>query len=172
MVMTELIKHHAAYNAWMNEQLYAACATLTDMQRHADVGAFFTSIHGTLKHLLVTDVARMRQFDPAHAFWQREDAGDPTAWDVLCTRRTEVDRELVAWAGRVGAADLQREVETDCWVDRRLHRYPLWKLAVHMFNHQTHHRGQVTAFVYQVGVDYGITGWAWQPDLLEPSRIP
>lgn len=45
----------AAYNRWMNERVYAACAQLSDEQRKQDLGAFFGSIHGTLNHLLVGD---------------------------------------------------------------------------------------------------------------------
>ncbi len=45
----------AQYNRWMNDNLYEACAALSDEQRKADVGLFFQSIHGTLNHLLLCD---------------------------------------------------------------------------------------------------------------------
>ena len=45
----------AAYNRWMNEKLYAACAELSDEERKLDRHAFFKSIHGTLNHILLAD---------------------------------------------------------------------------------------------------------------------
>ena len=52
----------AGYNAWCNERLYAAAATLTEADYRADRGAFFKSLHGTLNHLLVGDRIWMRRF--------------------------------------------------------------------------------------------------------------
>jgi uncharacterized damage-inducible protein DinB len=52
----------AGYNAWCNDRLYAAASTVTDEDYRADRGAFFTSLHGTLNHLLVGDRIWMRRF--------------------------------------------------------------------------------------------------------------
>ena len=52
----------AGYNAWCNERLYAAAATLSDADYRADRGAFFKSVHGTLNHILVADRIWMRRF--------------------------------------------------------------------------------------------------------------
>ena len=52
----------AGYNAWSNERLYAAAATLTEADYRADRGAFFKSLHGTLNHLLVGDRIWMARF--------------------------------------------------------------------------------------------------------------
>ncbi len=53
----------AAYNTWMNDKLYDACATLSDEDRKRDRGAFFHSIHGTLNHLLLADSVWMGRFE-------------------------------------------------------------------------------------------------------------
>jgi uncharacterized damage-inducible protein DinB len=52
----------AADNAWCNERLYDAAASLPDADYRADRGAFFKSVHGTLNHLLVGDRIWMRRF--------------------------------------------------------------------------------------------------------------
>src|SRR5215831_13795087 len=52
----------AAYNAWCNERLYDAAATVSDADYRKDRGAFFKSLHGTLNHLLVGDRIWMRRF--------------------------------------------------------------------------------------------------------------
>jgi hypothetical protein len=52
----------AAYNAWMNQKLYAICADISDEKRKENLGAFFQSIHGTLNHLLFGDRVWMGRF--------------------------------------------------------------------------------------------------------------
>src|SRR5262245_64339167 len=52
----------AGYNAWCNKLLDDATAPVADAVYRADRGAFFTSLHGTLNHLLVGDRIWMRRF--------------------------------------------------------------------------------------------------------------
>src|SRR5215470_698666 len=52
----------AAYNAWVNERLFAAAARIGDADYRADRGAFFGSLHGTLNHLLLGDRIWMHRF--------------------------------------------------------------------------------------------------------------
>jgi len=52
----------AGYNAWANRRLYDAAAELDDADYRADHGAFFSSVHGTLNHLLVGDRIWMHRF--------------------------------------------------------------------------------------------------------------
>ena len=64
----------AGYNVWCNERLYAAAATLSEADYHADRGAFFKSMHGTLNHLLVGDRIWMRRFTGVGALPKSLDA--------------------------------------------------------------------------------------------------
>jgi uncharacterized damage-inducible protein DinB len=47
--------------------------------------------------------------------------------------------------------------------------YPFWVAATHFFNHQAHHRGQLTTLLMQAGVDPGVTDLIWLPELLAPG---
>jgi uncharacterized damage-inducible protein DinB len=42
----------------------------------------------------------------------------------------------------------------------------MWVCVTHFFNHQTHHRGQLTALLSQCGKDYGVTDLIWLPEVL------
>lgn len=53
----------AAYNAWMNEKLYACAAQLCDEERKRDRGAFFRSLHSTFNHLLWADRVWLGRFN-------------------------------------------------------------------------------------------------------------
>ena len=50
------------YNRWMNQRLYAACEALTDAERKQKRGAFFSSIHHTLTHLVMADKMWLQRF--------------------------------------------------------------------------------------------------------------
>ena len=147
----------AEYNRWMNERLYAACSQLSDEVRKSDRGAFFKSIHGTLNHLRWGDRMWLPRFNgKAYAAdevgrWLYDD------FDALHVARAEMDAEILAWARGVTPRWL---AEPMTWTSRTYgftDTQPRWVLVTQMFNHQTHHRGQVTTLLSQLGVDPGVT---------------
>jgi len=159
----------AAYNRWMNEKLYATAAELPDADRRRDLGAFFRSIHGTLNHLLLADRAWLGRFtgNPEVAA-SRDRAGRPIAmtgrldqelyadFDDLRAERAKTDGDILAWIDTLDDARLAAPLayRTSAGVP---HAHPLWWAVGHFFNHQTHHRGQVTTLLVQLGRDPGVT---------------
>ncbi len=155
----------ARYNRWMNERLYALCAGLPDEERKRDRGAFFGSIHGTLDHLLYGDLALLSRF-----------TGDPPAMPRLGVRlyddfaellaeRVRMDERLLAWAAGLTPAWLARPMAFTSQTDGVTRELPSWMLVVHLFNHQAHHRGQLTTLLSQLGLDPGPTDLHKLPDL-------
>jgi len=161
----------AKYNRWMNEKLYALAATLPDEARKRDMGAFFRSIHGTLNHLLLTDRGWLSRFtaDPAITplITSLDTAGNPirvrsldqelySDFETLRRERGKPDTAIEKW---VGTLTLERLAESIKYVarDGREHEHPLWWAITHFFNHQTHHRGQITTLIKQLGKDPGVT---------------
>ena len=51
-------------------------------------------------------------------------------------------------------------------VDDKVRRLPAAVAAVHLFNHGTHHRGQLTTLMKQAGVDPGVTDLPWLPGIV------
>jgi uncharacterized damage-inducible protein DinB len=159
----------ARYNRWMNEQLYAVCATLGDDERKRDRGAFFRSIHGTLNHLLLTDRAWLGRFTADRALAEsRDGAGAPIPltgrldqelyadFEDLRRERGRTDAATEAWAGTLTTERLAGPLAYRTSRGDR-HEHPLWWAVTHFFNHQTHHRGQLTTLLSQNGVDPGVT---------------
>jgi uncharacterized damage-inducible protein DinB len=158
----------AEYNRWMNEKLYAGCSRLTDEERTRDRGAFFKSIHRTLNHLLWGDRAWLPRFNG------KTYAAGPAGVDqyddfgALTAARAEMDGEILAWARAVSPAEL---AEPMTWTSKMYgftQTQPRWVQVVQMFNHQTHHRGQVHAMLTAAGVDVGPTDVPVLP-LLNPN---
>jgi uncharacterized damage-inducible protein DinB len=158
----------AAYNRWMNEKVYAAAAKLPSEEVMADRGAFFGSIHGTLSHLAVADTIWLQRFAAHPAGYTALDTlrGLPIQRDLtarpfgdlpaLTERRRFLDGVIDAWADAVTEEDLDQVLE---YANTRgqTFRKPYFFLVMHFFNHQTHHRGQVTTLLTQAGVDVGAT---------------
>ncbi len=158
----------ARYNQWMNDKLFAAAQQLGDDAVRREAGAFFGSIWGTLNHLAVADTLWLQRlarhgsgFDslstvlalPAPTTLDQHVAADLAS---LRARRTVLDDALIG---------LSREL-TDAQLDSTLHYQStkglpfakgLHDVLLHVFNHQTHHRGQATTLFSQAGVDVGAT---------------
>lgn len=173
---TQLLEHYrwmARYNALFNERLYDACESLDDDERKRDRGAFFGSIHHTLNHLIVADqiwLKRLRQcgldngFDCAalsadtldlpagHAL----DAPVFADWSALRNKRRQLDGAIGTWSAEMPPRfpDFTMRYSNTKGVQRQ---HPAWQALSHFFNHQTHHRGQVTTLLMQAGVDPGVT---------------
>jgi len=153
----------ARYNRWMNERMYAAVATLPEAERTRERGAFFGSIQRTLSHLVWADrmwVGRFRSMPYTAAAYG---ADLYTDFATLARERDATDTDILAWAGQVTPAWLEANVTYTRKADGRTVALAGWVAATHLFNHATHHRGQVTALMKQAGVDPGVTDLPWMP---------
>jgi uncharacterized damage-inducible protein DinB len=159
MITPAYVRTMAAYNSEMNRRLYAAASRLPDAARRADRGAFWGSIHGTLNHLVWGDRIWMARF----AGWPKprvpmpESAGLIGDFAELAAARETLDAALSAWAAQVGEAWLAGEETWHSGAAQRMQTHPRSLLVTHLFNHQTHHRGQVHAMLTAAGERTGDT---------------
>jgi len=151
----------ARYNRWMNRNLYDCGARLTDTERKEDVGAFFKSIHGTLNHLLVGDSVWMGRFQ-GPVFLPTSLAQELHAdFTELRRARAAMDARILEWATNLTDAVLASELRYTSIVNPAPRSMPMSLAVMHFFNHQTHHRGQVTTLLMQRGIDPGVTDLMW-----------
>ncbi|WP_332854578.1 DinB family protein [Duganella sp. S19_KUP01_CR8] len=158
----------AAYNASMNQKLYAAAARLPHGELAADRKAFFGSLLGTMNHLLAGDTIWLRRFatHPAKfsALECMRDLPAPSGLThnfgedlpPLLAYRQQLDAIITQWAAQVSAADLAQAFEYRS-TRGDLYRKHFGSLVQHFFNHQTHHRGQASTLLSQAGIDIGVT---------------
>ena len=159
MVTPEWVRLMAAYNAEMNARFYAAAATLPAGELTRDRGAFFGSIQATLNHLLWADRVWMARFAgwPKPAGGIRESVGLHAAFSELAEARRQADGGIVAWAAALTPAALEGELRWFSGAAQREVSRPRGLLVAHLFNHQTHHRGQVHAMLTAAGARTGDT---------------
>lgn len=141
----------AGYNRWANRRLYGECALLCDAEYKKERVSFFGSIHHTLNHILVGDrmwLGRVIGVDPG------VDRLDAVLYDdrasLRVAREAEDERIASVVAGRSATA-----LAANCNyknVSGVACRTPLRWIFTHLFNHQTHHRGQVHAMLSQTPV--------------------
>jgi uncharacterized damage-inducible protein DinB len=140
----------AAYNAWCNERLYDAAATVSDTDYRADRGAFFKSLHGTLNHLLVADRIWMRRFTGAGALPPSLDAILYDDFEALRTARRTQDTLIRRYIEGLSEADFLGMLRYRTVTNPQDIEQPLAPALDHFFNHQTHHRGQAHALLSAV----------------------
>lgn len=158
----------ARYNQWMNNKLYQLASTLKQDELLQNRGAFFGSVAGILNHLLVADLIWLNRFKqlaiqpesllPLHNFPL------PTALDQLLYAdfkqmwevRKQVDTMYLALCAELNPQQLQQVLVYKNMKGDSM-RKPFSSVMQHVFNHQTHHRGQLTTLFSQMGLDVGVT---------------
>ena len=140
----------AAYNRWANVRLYDACAGLSDAARKQDRQAYFGSVHNTLNHVLVGDRAWLDRIEGIDTGPVTLDAVLFDDFDELREARAaeddRIERVLAGLDETRTAGDLSyRNVAGKSYCT------PLRLVLTHLFNHQTHHRGQVHGMLSQAG---------------------
>jgi uncharacterized damage-inducible protein DinB len=153
MIDRAYVQRMARYNRWQNENLYGVAAQLSDEERRRERGAFFGSIQKTLSHLLWGDRVWMSRF----ANLSRPQAGIPESvslypdWENLKSERVDFDQTIIDWAESIEDSWLDADQTFFSNATKREWTRPRWVLVTHMFNHQTHHRGQVHCMLTQAG---------------------
>jgi uncharacterized damage-inducible protein DinB len=158
----------AQYNLWMNQRLFEAAAQLPEAALFEDRGAFFGSLFDTLNHILVADLLWLHRFVQLEglaehrtvvaAFPQPTSLSQRLAGSLseLAALRMQVDAALQAVAGCFTEQQLAQALPYRS-VAGQAQEKNLGLLLMHLFNHQTHHRGQATTLLFQAGVDIGVT---------------
>ena len=150
----DLLTHYrmlAYYNRIANERLYERCAQLDDAEYRKQRKGSFGSIHALLNHILLGDRIWMSRFQGSGQTTPRLTTILFDDFSALRTAREEQDRRMEDFFATVGEAFLDRPLnyvnsEGKACVDQG----PM--AVAHMFNHQTHHRGQVHVMLSQTEV--------------------
>ena len=151
-MMREHLRRMARYNAWANRRLYAACEQLAEDEYHKPRAAFFGSIHGTLNHLLVGDRIWLARIEGRPSPEVRLDDRPCASLALLRTARAAEDARMIALVDGYAEDDLERPVRYRRITAPDESVTPLHVCWLHLFNHQTHHRGQVHDQLSQTAV--------------------
>ncbi len=151
----------ARYNRLANARLYGACAGLREAELKRPRPAFFTSIHGTLNHILLGDRILLVRFEGGEVPSTGLDAILYEDFAGLSAAREAEDVRIEAFAAGLAPEFLGGSIR---YVNNEGRRFddPVHMLLTHLFNHQTHHRGQVTDLMMQTEI---------RPPVLDLHRV-
>jgi len=141
----------ARYGAWATRRLFEHVDALPEEHYRGACGLFFKSVHGTLNHLLVAE----------HSVWFPRFAhglSNPVALDAeIEPDRVRLREHLLdaaqRWSPLIGAWPADRFGSTLDYTTTRgvPQSLPFAATLGHVFNHGTHHRGQITAAITAMG---------------------
>jgi len=137
------------YNAWANHRLLDACAVLSPEQFTRDLKSSFPSVRDTLAHILGAEWLWHQRF-LGNAPTSLPSPSDFPAMDVLREKWAEVERDFLGFVAGLAQKDLDR-VHQFRTMAGEPYPTPLWQAMQHVVNHGSYHRGQVTAFLRQLG---------------------
>ncbi|MFW6412804.1 MAG: DinB family protein [Oceanicaulis sp.] len=149
--MHDHFKRFAAYNAWANARLYDAATALSDFERKREIKGYFGSLHGTLNHILVADRIWLHRLTGEGPAPKRLDERPFENFTELRDAREAEDRRIVDYVGALSPAALDEIVEYSN-TRGEPKSLALKIILAHVFNHHTHHRGQATHMMRQLGV--------------------
>ena len=151
--MLDHTKRMTRYNAWANERLYAHLSTVPDAHLRADCGLFFGSILATLNHILVADMIWLDRIDGTNEAPKDLAAVLHEDLQPLRSARESMDARLASFADELTSARLEQAFTYTPISDPSEVTSVLGPVLMHLFNHQTHHRGQCHAGLTVQGHD-------------------
>lgn len=158
----------AQYNQWMNGNIYQLSSSLSGVELAQERGCYFGSILATLNHLLVGDTFWFKRFARHPAGFKSLnyvsalpmpaslDAVDYTEFSDLKQARVLMDAAIIDFTVEATEADYEVVLTYQNSRGQSFSKHFSY-LVHHIFNHQTHHRGQVTTMLSQSGLDIGMT---------------
>jgi uncharacterized damage-inducible protein DinB len=159
-----LYQRMAAYNAWITRKVYAAADRMSDLDRKLNRGGFFKSIHVLLNHLLWADRAWMRRFTDRDYKIHEIGVEIHDNYDVLKSEHLEMCIDIETLAKEVSTEWLAGSLNWTSAIDGITRSRPKWLCLTHLFNQQTYHRGQLSTYFTQAGIDMGTTDLISMPD--------
>jgi len=168
----QALKNHIAllahYNQQMNRSIFTVLSKLDAPEISKDRGAFFGSIIGTLNHILVGDIIWLKRFTmhpanfsslkPVKELTLPASLSDIIHPDIapLDVARKTMDTVLISFTEEAREADYNMPLAY-ANTKGKTFKKNFAGLVLHLFNHQTHHRGQVSTLLNQQGIDIGNT---------------
>ena len=149
--MKKILVSYAAYNVWANQRVVDCINNLTDEQIHKNINSSFSSIYKTLAHL----------WDVELIWWERIKLMEQNAWPSTTFSGSVMElgnnlllqsKQWKEWIDLATEAALEHEfIYKNSKKDQ--FKQPVYEALHHLFNHQSHHRGQLITMLRQVGVD-------------------
>jgi len=149
--MKQLLQQYAQYNLWANKTIIDQINQLSEEQLHKEIASSFTSIYKTILHLM----------DVESIWWQRLKLVEHVEWpgrtfngsiDELSKKLLQLSQQWEEWITNTNEANITHVFAYQNSKKEQF-KQPVYEALLHLFNHQTYHRGQVVTMLRQLGID-------------------
>ena len=148
--MKKIMVQYAGYNCWANQRIIDCILQLNEEEVNRNMESSYKSIYATLLHM----------WDAESAWWQRVKLKDQVEWPgttftgsaaMLATSLMQQSRQWEEWAGMSTQAAFEHEY---IYRNSKKEQFkqPVYETLLHLFNHQSYHRGQIVSMLRQLGV--------------------
>jgi len=172
MVPVDTLRELYEYNYWARDRQLEACAALTEEQFLRPMGSSFSSVRDTLAHLVVVEWVwheRWQGKSPAKVDAQEFAAETFPNLAAIRDRWRAVEGNVRGYLAELGEPALKQSLtytnmKGETWT------YPLWQTLLHVVNHQTYHRGQITTLLRQLGAEAPAIDYLVMQDVAAEAR--
>lgn len=152
----------AKYNAQTNEKMNKHISGLTAEMWEKEFGGFFSSIKSLCNHIYISDFNWLKRFSGLRRFNFAEDGvfKETIRFDEIClrtieeylTKRKEIDQKYISkFIEELTEDDLEKNLvyKDSHGIDNNKN---FGNLVLHMFNHETHHRGMISLYLEELKI--------------------
>jgi len=142
---TEALVQQLRYSAWATRCVLESATALSEEELHRDLGNSYGGVHGAMTHIYQADAIWFDRLmgAPTGDLSRYEPSPDFSEWLPLLD-------SYVKWAEALTPADWDRIAHYRN-VKGEPFRTPIWQIVLHVVNHATYHRGQITTLLRQLG---------------------
>jgi uncharacterized damage-inducible protein DinB len=149
--MKQLLVQFAAYNVWANKLLLERLSQLPGDIVHKDMGSSFASIYKTLVHMMeVESVWWQRMKLQEHILIPEKDPAENL--ETLSKKLLSLSKQWSEWVQQTNDKNLEH-VFSYYNTKKEFFKQPVYEVLLHLFNHQSYHRGQIVTMMRQNDVD-------------------
>jgi uncharacterized damage-inducible protein DinB len=144
----DTLRLHLDYSAWASNRMLEAAGKLTEEELNRDFKTSDKCVVSTLAHAFAADRIWLQRI---HGNVQNTFIDDnDRRLGTLKTEWPALQQRWKDWAGPLSDHDVVKKIS---YKDLKGNPYesPLWQILLHVVNHATHHRGQVSGFLRAMG---------------------
>ncbi len=148
--MKQLLQQYAAYNIWANKKIIETAKLLPAEQINKEIMSSFPSVYKTVLHLMEVE----------NVWWERlklSEHDTPSGWftgnfEELTKKLLELSAQWHNWIQNANEVNISHVFAYQN--SKKEHfKQPVYEMLLHLFNHQTFHRGQLVTMFRQLGLD-------------------
>lgn len=157
----------ARYNMWQNDSMIRVASTLSVEELTKTRGAAFRTIPETANHILWADqswLSRIADHPGPRVMTIPESTNLTDSWEDYIPERQQMDQYILQWANKLTDTHYERDYRWYSGAMKMELTRPMSVIITHLFNHQTHHRGQIHAMMTEAGLKPDDTDIPFMPD--------